>query len=142
MPSARIKKCKPDRVSSASPVSDERTIALDLADEGIRDLLEVWLVRAGYTVIDVSTGSTKEGQDERKAAKLLITDNFGPGRERTKTLAALKEQQPDLHIAVVGAKECIEPEQLALARVAGADAALRLPLSRQQIMDLVERFCA
>lgn len=107
-------------------------------EEPIRNMLRQILEKEGFEVVDAREG--EEGLKCQRAAPadLIITDIIMPEKEGIETIRELKEDYPELKILAISGGGRIGAESyLALAEKFGADAILRKPLTRDELMEKV-----
>jgi DNA-binding NtrC family response regulator len=127
---------KPRRASRRARTA----VFVDCADPARRDLLTYWLAQDGYDVQDASLLPQRSSGYGANGA-VLVTDRFGPEHLGAPTVAQLKEGRPGLRVVIVGHGRAFEDEELSLARAAGADGTLQAPPNRDQLLQLLNRWC-
>ncbi|MFD2181225.1 response regulator [Rhodoplanes azumiensis] len=109
-------------------------IVILCTDEGTRDVLAFWFESAGHRVTVARDGHQASRALRDGRGRLLVTDRVLPPWPGLDTFLALRARDPGLGIAVV---ETGDLDERILARVTGATALLRKPLSRTAVLALV-----
>jgi DNA-binding response OmpR family regulator len=109
-------------------------IVILCTDEGTRDVVAYWLESAGHRVTVARDGHAASRALRDGRGRLLVTDRVLPPWPGLDTFLALRARDPGLGIAVV---ETGDLDERILARVTGATALLRKPLSRAAVLALV-----
>lgn len=102
------------------------------ADEGVRELIGLWLGRAGFEVVATDRGSVAAGTLEDAGADLVVVDRVYPHWSGLGTIQSVKRRHPGVRVLVAG----LPPDDpfLALARSVGADAVVPAPLDRRKVL--------
>lgn len=108
-------------------------IVILCTDEGTRDVLAFWFESAGHCVTVARDGHLASRAMRERRCRLLVTDRVLPPWPGLDTFLALRARDPGLGIAVV---ETGDLDDRILARVTGATALLRKPLSRTAVLAL------
>ncbi|WP_170149690.1 response regulator [Rhodoplanes roseus] len=109
-------------------------IVILCADEETRDILAFWFGAAGQNVVVARDGHHANRSLRSGRCRLLVTDRVLPPWPGLDTILSLRARDPALAVAVV---ETGNPDERILARVTGATALLRRPLSRDAVLGLL-----
>lgn len=105
-------------------------------EEGIRRLLEQWLVRAGHQVTCAADGreATKALRD--RSFDLLVTDIVMPDGDGLELIATFKKAQPAGRILAIsgGGRYLQGNDCLKIARGLGAHAVVMKPFTAEQLL--------
>ena len=105
-------------------------------EEGIRDLFQDILTRAGYEVVLAVDGESALRALRQERFELLLTDLVMPNREGIETIQTIRKTNADLKIiAISGA---FGGNFLNVAKMLGANATLPKPISSQQLLAKVK----
>ncbi|MEO8674037.1 MAG: hypothetical protein ABI569_00560 [Casimicrobiaceae bacterium] len=125
--------------SSSSPANRERTtVYLDCVDSTMQDVLAYWLKHLGYRIQEGPAAESFAEPADKREESVLFTDRFGPAFSGEATVSQLKTMRPRLRVVIIGCGIGDQLAQLSLARAAGADATLPVPLTRERILDLLD----
>jgi CheY-like chemotaxis protein len=104
-----------------------------------RELMQLLLEHAGYTVEVAPDGAAGLRAQLARPADLVITDIFMPKQDGLETIAELRRRHPDLKvIAISGGGEVVKnPGYLLTARELGAHAVLAKPFDVQALLSAV-----
>jgi CheY-like chemotaxis protein len=113
-------------------------IAEDNADT--REALRLSLEIEGYAVRVAANGDEALRLQVTEPADVLVTDLFMPDRDGFETLAAFRKNFPKIKIiAISGDAVRARGNYLQSARMVGADAALRKPISPPDLLRVIEQ---
>ncbi|MTW19204.1 response regulator [Rhodoplanes serenus] len=104
------------------------------ADETVRGAVAFWLKDAGWRVVVAQDGHAADLAVRQPGCRLLITDRVLPPWPGLDTVRALRSRRPDLGVAVV---ESGHVDDRILARVSGATALVKRPLTREAVLALL-----
>ena len=128
--------------SSAPDLSQLRVLVID-DHELVRDTLIGTLENAGCEVVGAESGPDGLRAFETFRADVVITDILMPGQEGFETISTFKTLSPDVRIiAISGGGSIRRDDVLDQARSLGADEVLAKPFTRDQILGLLNAFCA
>ncbi|MBM3225343.1 MAG: response regulator [Candidatus Tectomicrobia bacterium] len=120
-----------------------RRILLIEDDPLARDMLRQMLERAGYKVVEAEDGRTGIQHFQATAIDLIITDILMPDQDGLETIQELRRLDPDAKIiAISGGGQTGLLDLLPIAEKLGAQATLRKPLRRQELLDAVSQLLA
>lgn len=102
------------------------------ADDGVRDLVGLWLERAGYAVAATDRGSEAAHTLDEEGADLVVLDRIYPHWSGLGTIQSIKRRHPGIRVVVAGARP--DDPFLPLARAVGADAVVTAPLDRKRML--------
>jgi len=113
-------------------------------DGDLCEMLKVVLEKANYEVDLAANGEQAIRAYERHPADVLITDLFMPGRDGLETVQFFRSRYPALRIIAIsgGGYSGQKTDHLAVARVAGADAAFRKPFEVARLLEVVRELAA
>jgi CheY-like chemotaxis protein len=103
-------------------------------DLGMREWLAEILEVAGHHVSQAQDGLEAKSLAMRNVFDLVITDISMPKEEVLGTICALRKSLPDIKIIALSGKD---PEALMDAKLLGAQAALRKPVTSQALLECV-----
>ena len=109
-------------------------------DVQVREMLRQMLERAGYEVVDASSG--REGLEHYQAAAidLIITDILMPDQDGLETIRELRRLAPAAKIiAISGGGQSGLLDLLPIAEKLGAQCTLRKPLRRLELLEAVRQ---
>jgi CheY-like chemotaxis protein len=108
-------------------------------DELVREMLVAMLQVHGYAVAAAADGREALELHRETPADLVVADLFLPVQDGFRTIAALREQSPDVKIiAISGGGTALDLERsLSQARSLGADRALGKPVGMDELMGTV-----
>jgi DNA-binding response OmpR family regulator len=109
-------------------------IVILCADEETRDILAFWFGSAGQRVVVARDGHHANRTLREGRCRLLVTDRVLPPWPGLDTVLSLRARDPALAVAVV---ETGDQDDRILARVTGATALLKRPLSRDAVLGLL-----
>ncbi|MFN2644436.1 MAG: response regulator [Burkholderiales bacterium] len=109
-----------------------------------RELMQLLLEHAGYTVEVAPDGAAGLRAQHARPADLVITDIFMPKQDGIETIAELRRTYPDLKvIAISGGGEVVKnPGYLRTAREIGAHAVLAKPFEIGELLRTVQEVLA
>ena len=114
---------------------NQRSILVIEDQEDLRATLGATLAEAGYRVVSAANGrdATKALAEEK--FDLVLTDLLLPGKDGIEVINDLRRSRPDLPVIAMSGGGTIPAEHyLKLARVLGARAILRKPVSNEQLL--------
>ncbi len=104
----------------------------------MRDSLCALLARLGYDAEEARDGQQAMEIQRRRAADILITDIFMPGKDGIETIEAFRSEWPRMRIvAMSGGGAVATRDYLELAPDIGADAVLRKPFSLENLQEVL-----
>ncbi len=106
-------------------------------NEDMRQTMKRLLERLGYEVEIASNGAKALELQRKVAADVLITDIFMPDTDGLETINQFKAAFPHVKIIAMsgGGASIREADYLSTASVAGADAVLRKPFSKENLLE-------
>jgi CheY-like chemotaxis protein len=111
-------------------------IAEDNADT--REALRLSLELEGYAVRVAANGDEALRLQMMESADVLVTDLFMPDRDGFETLLSFRNYFPSTKIVVIsGGAETVRGSYLESARLVGADATLRKPISPPDLLRII-----
>lgn len=127
-------------MATATAVSTYSILVAD-DEEGIRNLLVVWLQRQGHAVSSVSCAGEAIALLADHRFDLVITDIVMPGGDGFELIAGFRKMQPTARIVAIsgGGKYLQGTDCLKIARGLGANAAVMKPFKWEELqaaMDL------
>jgi len=108
-------------------------------DIGTREWLSAILEAAGHLVFAAQDGLEARSLAMRSTLDLVITDISMPNEEGLGMIRALRKSLPQLKIIAFSGQD---PDTLHDAKLLGAHAALRKPVTAQILLQSVEELCA
>ena len=128
--------------SSAPDLSELRVLVID-DHELVRETLVGTLENAGCEVVAAESGPDGLRAFESFQADVVITDILMPGQEGFETISVFKALSPEVRIiAMSGGGSIRRDDVLDQARSLGADEVLAKPFTRDQILGVLNEFCA
>jgi len=106
-------------------------------NQDFQSLLKIALEQAGYAVQGALNGVEALAALRVRPADIVITDLNMPGGPGVEAIATLRRDFPDVKIIAMSAGPGRTKDDLAVARIVGADATLRKPFDLQSLIDLV-----
>lgn len=113
----------------------------------LRDLMQVILEGAGYTVITAADGLLAMKLQRQDPAAVVVTDLFMPNQDGIETIGHLRREFPETHIIALsggiafGGRRNNVDDYLSTAVLAGADRILTKPFRKEELLDAVEDVC-
>jgi CheY-like chemotaxis protein len=109
-------------------------------NEDMRQTMKRLLERLGYEVEIASNGARALEMQRRVAADVLITDIFMPDTDGLETINQFRANFPHVRIIAMsgGGASIREADYLSTATVAGADAVLRKPFSKESLIEALQ----
>jgi two-component system response regulator EvgA len=106
----------------------------------VRDALRAMLTSAGHEVVEVADAGVGLLAYQTVPADVVIIDVLGPGRmDAPEFLQRLRRLFPDARVvALAGRPSYTGVDRLAVTQGLGAARAIRMPLSRDQVLRVVE----
>jgi DNA-binding response OmpR family regulator len=124
-------------MSGSIRLDQQRVLIVD-DNEDMRDSLQLLLNFIGYAAEVACDGQQALESQRRRAAHILITDIFMPGKEGMETIEAFRREWPGMTIiAMSGGGEVAQRDYLKIAVAIGADAMLRKPFSLQSLQEVL-----
>ena len=104
-------------------------------EEGIRNLLTMWLGSRGHTVACADSGQNAIHLLNRQRFDVVITDVMMPDGDGFELIPAVRKAQPDARIVAIsgGGQFIPSTDCLALARGLGAHATVQKPFKWEQV---------
>jgi CheY-like chemotaxis protein len=109
-------------------------------NEDMRQTMNRLLERLGYEVEIASNGARALEMQRKVAADVLITDIFMPDTDGLETINQFRTNFPHVRIIAMsgGGASIREADYLSTATVAGADAVLRKPFSKESLIEALQ----
>jgi CheY-like chemotaxis protein len=109
-------------------------------NEDMRQTMKRLLERLGYEVEIASNGARALEMQRQVAADVLITDIFMPDTDGLETINQFRTNFPHVRIIAMsgGGASIREADYLSTATVAGADAVLRKPFSKESLIEALQ----
>src|SRR5688572_6402238 len=109
-------------------------------NEDMRQTMKRLLERLGYEVEIAANGARALEMQRQVAADVLITDIFMPDPDGLETINQVRTNFPDVRIIAMsgGGASIREADYLSTATVAGADAVLRKPFSKESLLEALQ----
>jgi CheY-like chemotaxis protein len=109
-------------------------------NEDMRQTMKRLLERLGYEVEIASNGARAIEMQRKVAADVLITDIFMPDTDGLETINQFRTNFPHVRIIAMsgGGASIREADYLSTATVAGADAVLRKPFSKESLIEALQ----
>lgn len=117
----------------------QRVLVVD-DNPDIRGFIVELLEAAGYEVAAVDNGDEALSQLRRAPADVVVTDLFMPERDGIETIDAVRREFPRIGVVAISGDRQTPGDTtryLDVARVAGADSALRKPFTADDLLDAV-----
>lgn len=93
------------------------------------------LTEAGYEVAEAEDGDAALAAFRAQPPALVITDIIMPGKAGIEVIATMKRERPEVKVlAISGGGRTHVMDLLAIARKAGADAALEKPFRKSDLL--------
>lgn len=93
------------------------------------------LTEAGYEVAEAEDGDAALAAFRAQPPALVITDIIMPGKAGIEVIATMKRERPEVKVlAISGGGRTHVVDLLAIARKAGADAALEKPFRKSDLL--------
>ena len=110
-------------------------------EEHIRDLTQLWLTNAGYTVACASTGSEALKLHGKQHFDLLVTEVIMRDGDGLSVILSRRKARPPVRILAIsaGGKYLQAENCVRLAKGLGAHATLFKPFNRQAFLDAGSR---
>ena len=107
-------------------------------EDGMRQLLDAALARAGYYVRQCADGADVTGALKEQSADLLITDLFMLQTDGLETIMKVRKEFPDLKIiAISGGTRLTDYDYLHVAAKLGANRTLHKPIEVNLLLKTV-----
>ena len=101
----------------------------------LRTVLRRVLTEANYEVAEAEDGDAALAAFRASPPTLVITDIIMPGKEGIEVIATMKRERPEVKVlAISGGGRTHVMDFLAIARKAGADAALEKPFRKSDLL--------
>jgi DNA-binding response OmpR family regulator len=98
-------------------------------DEQVREILRMWLEKAGFEVLEAVDGKMGVEAHKKNPVDMLICDLIMPGQEGIETITQFKNQFPEVCIIAISGGGQIGPDSyLPVARSLGAWRVYKKPL--------------
>jgi CheY-like chemotaxis protein len=112
----------------------DRPARIVVADDeaGVRSFLRLVLESAGYEVVEAPDGKLVLQEARAGRVDLVITDLVMPEQEGLETIRALRREVPG--VGIIAISGALGPQFLEVARMLGAQAVLRKPLSAELLL--------
>ncbi len=123
-----------------APVAAPFSILVVDDEDGIRDLLQHWLTRAGHRVTCATCGNEADQLLRGSHFDLVITDIVMPEGDGFELIAAVRSHQPRARILAIsgGGKYLQSADCLKMARGLGAHGVILKPFNFEQIRGVME----
>jgi CheY-like chemotaxis protein len=110
-------------------------------NEDMRQSMKRLLEHFGYQVEIAPNGAVALEMHRKRAADVVITDIFMPDTDGLETINQFRADFPGVKIIAMsgGGPSLREADYLSTASVAGADAVLRKPFSKEHLLGAIER---
>ena len=109
-------------------------------EEPIRNFLRDMLEKAGYSVIDCEDGDKGIEIFLENNIDVVLTDIAMPKKDGVEVLIEMKKVSPSIKvIAMSGVRDC--EKLLAVANIYKADATIKKPFEKEDILSAVKRVC-
>ena len=121
------------------PAARGRLLVVD-DNEDMRLSMKLLLEHLGYQVEVAPNGAVALDIQQQRAADVVITDIFMPDTDGLETINAFRAKFPGVRIIAMsgGGPSLREANYLTTASVAGADAVLRKPFSKDSLLKAIE----
>ena len=121
------------------PAARARLLVVD-DNEDMRLSMKLLLEHLGYQVEVAPNGAVALDIQQQRAADVVITDIFMPDTDGLETINAFRAKFPGVRIIAMsgGGPSLREANYLTTASVAGADAVLRKPFSKDSLLKAIE----
>ena len=101
----------------------------------LRTVVRRVLTEANYEVAEAEDGEAALAAFRASPPALVITDIIMPGKEGIEVIATMKRERPEVKVlAISGGGRTHVMDFLAIARKAGADAALEKPFRKSDLL--------
>ena len=101
----------------------------------LRKVVRRVLTESGYEVAEAEDGEAALAAFRASPPALVITDIIMPGKEGIEVIATMKRERPEVKVlAISGGGRTHVMDFLAIARKAGADAALEKPFRKSDLL--------
>ena len=101
----------------------------------LRTVVRRVLTEANYEVAEAEDGDAALAAFRASPPALVITDIIMPGKEGIEVIATMKRERPEVKVlAISGGGRTHVMDFLAIARKAGADAALEKPFRKSDLL--------
>jgi len=108
-------------------------------DEQVREILRMWLEKAGFTVYEAEDGKGGVEVHRKTPVDMLICDLIMPGQEGIETITQFKNQFPKVGIIAISGGGQIGPDYyLPIASSLGAWKVYRKPLSIANMIEDIQ----
>ncbi|MEX2616174.1 MAG: response regulator [Alphaproteobacteria bacterium] len=116
-----------------------RVLVID-DEANARDTIAMMLENGGYEVRQAADGNGGLRALQEGTVDLVITDLIMPEKEGIETIVEIRKRWPDIRIiAISGGGRVSNLDFLEIARKLGANAILRKPFTRSQLLECVKR---
>jgi CheY-like chemotaxis protein len=117
------------------------TILIIDDDPLMRAIAGEMLMSAGYTVLEAEDGAAGMATLDVAPVDLIITDMLMPEMDGVESIMSIRRKRPGVPVIAISAGARHQPagDLLRLAVALGAAAALPKPLTRAELLPLVER---
>jgi DNA-binding NtrC family response regulator len=122
------------------PNSRAARILLIACHSGLRDALHAVLTNAGHEVVEAADAAVGLLAYQAVPADVVLLDVLAPGRmEAPDFLQRLRRSYPDARVVTMaGRPSHREADPLAITLALGASRAIRMPLSRDDLLKVVD----
>lgn len=126
----------------AAIVTDSRAARILVVDQhdGLREMLFATLTGAGHEVIEAADAGVALAAYQAVPADVVIIDVLAPGRmDAPAFLRSLRRYFPNARVvAMAGRPSYTGADPLAVAKGLGAAGTIRMPLSREELLKVIE----
>jgi CheY-like chemotaxis protein len=126
----------------AAIVANSRSARILVVDEhdGLREMLQAALTSAGHEVIEAADAGVALAAYQAVPADVVIIDVLSPGRmDAAEFLRRLRRFFPNARVvAMAGRPSYTGSDPLAVAKGLGASGTIRMPLSREELLKVVD----
>jgi len=129
-----------DNSRPTHPIASLRRLLVVDDNEDMRQSMKRLLEHFGYEVRIASNGARALEMQATDPTEVLITDIFMPDTDGLETINHFRSSYPGVKIIAMsgGGASLREADYLSTASVAGADAVLRKPFSKESLLQALE----
>ena len=122
------------------PKSRSARILVVAQHSALRDALQAMLASAGHEVVETADAGVALVAYETVPADVVFIDVLGPGRmDATSFLRQLRRKFPDARVVTMAGRPSYrEVDPLAVTAALGAAHTVRMPISRDELLRVVE----